>query len=178
MKSKTFIIVFLVGLMVSLRFILLDFANFAPMAAIGIFSVFYLKSKWKALGITLGGLLLSDLILQMQTGNALYASRIWDYVAIAAVIVLASIILKSKNKSWPRLGLTVLSGSLVFFFLSNFGVWAGGTMYSMDIEGLLTCYKMGIPFYRGTLLGDVLFTGLFVGIYELVLSVYPSLKSA
>jgi hypothetical protein len=42
--------------------------------------------------------------------------------------------------------------------ISNFTVWAEGTMYPRNWAGLVTCYDAAVPFFRHTLEGDVLFT--------------------
>ena len=55
-----------------------------------------------------------------------------------------------------RLTLAFL-GSLIFFALSNFGVWITGTYYESNIEGLITCYIMAIPFFTNTLISTMIF---------------------
>jgi hypothetical protein len=54
--------------------------------------------------------------------------------------------------------------SLVFFIVSNFGVWREGQLYPMTISGLIECYVMGIPFFGRQMIGDVGFT---IGLFEL-----------
>jgi len=50
--------------------------------------------------------------------------------------------------------------SLAFYLLSNFGVW--WYWYPHTLFGLLTCYVLGVPFYRNTLLGDLFFGGVII----------------
>jgi len=45
--------------------------------------------------------------------------------------------------------------SLLFFLISNFGVWY--YWYPHSLAGLGRCYLLALPFYRNTLIGDVLF---------------------
>ncbi len=52
----------------------------------------------------------------------------------------------------------VMVGCLIFFFISNFGVWFLGDMYSKDLEGLVKCYIMGLPFLQNSLIGSILFS--------------------
>ena len=52
----------------------------------------------------------------------------------------------------------VLIGSLLFFIISNFGVWAIGSTYTMDLQGLISCYVAGIPFFDETLLSTIIFS--------------------
>jgi len=51
-----------------------------------------------------------------------------------------------------------LAGSVSFFLVSNFAVWAAWNMYPRTVAGLLTCYDAGIPFFRHAVAGDLLFT--------------------
>jgi hypothetical protein len=52
-----------------------------------------------------------------------------------------------------------LAGSVSFFVISNFGVWAAWTdMYPRTLAGLMAAYAAGVPFFRRALEGDLLFT--------------------
>ena len=52
----------------------------------------------------------------------------------------------------------VMIGVLIFFFVSNFGVWLFSDMYSQDLKGLTQCYIMGLPFLQNSLIGSLLFS--------------------
>jgi hypothetical protein len=54
--------------------------------------------------------------------------------------------------------LSVLASSVLFFVLTNFGVWLLG--YPKTWEGLLACYTAAIPFFRASLIGDFAFSAL------------------
>jgi hypothetical protein len=56
-----------------------------------------------------------------------------------------------------------LLASCLFFLLTNTEAWINQALpYGYSFAGLLKCYEMGLPFWRGTLLGDLVFTaGLF-----------------
>lgn len=62
---------------------------------------------------------------------------------------------KIAKKSFKRQALFLPLSSFLFFLISNFGVWY--YWYPHTIDGLMTCYLVAIPFYRNTLLGDVVF---------------------
>ena len=56
-------------------------------------------------------------------------------------------------------------GSLIFYLLSNFGVWASGVHspitnlpYEKNLNGLVSCYFLAIPFFKNTLLSTVIFS--------------------
>jgi uncharacterized protein DUF6580 len=51
-----------------------------------------------------------------------------------------------------------LASAISFFLVSNFAVWAFGDMYAKSIAGLVQCYTMAIPFFRGTFASDLIYT--------------------
>jgi hypothetical protein len=51
-----------------------------------------------------------------------------------------------------------LASAISFFLVSNFAVWAFGTMYAKTFAGLVQCYTMAIPFFRGTFVSDLIYT--------------------
>ena len=53
---------------------------------------------------------------------------------------------------------SALGGSIGFFLVSNFAVWAAWEMYPKSFAGLMTCYDAGLPFFRRAVEGDLLFT--------------------
>jgi hypothetical protein len=54
---------------------------------------------------------------------------------------------------------------IIFFIITNFGVWTSG-YYGLTLEGLIACYIAAIPFFHMTLLGTIVYTGLFYGLYK------------
>jgi hypothetical protein len=63
-----------------------------------------------------------------------------------------------ENAGALRIMGSALTGSVGFFLVSNFAVWAAWQMYPRNFAGLITCYDAGIPFFRRGLEGDLLFT--------------------
>ena len=55
------------------------------------------------------------------------------------------------------------TGSVLFFVVTNFGVWLVGDLYPRTLEGLVACYVAGIPFFRNTLAGDLLYAAVLFG---------------
>jgi hypothetical protein len=51
-----------------------------------------------------------------------------------------------------------LASATSFFLVSNFAVWAFGNMYAKTFAGLVQCYTMAIPFFRGTFASDLIYT--------------------
>ena len=71
-----------------------------------------------------------------------------------------------KNISFLRLLGISISSSLLFFIISNFGVWISSSFYSKDIFGLVACYVAAIPFYYGTLSGTIFYSFFLFASFE------------
>lgn len=134
-------------------------ANFAPIAAIAIFGGAILPRKW-ALSLPLIAMVTSDLFLGLH-------SLIW--LTWGSFLIIAFMSSKYMNKIRPIgvLGAS-LGASLFFFIATNFGVWLEGRLYPLTTEGLVSCYYNAIPFFRNTLLGDLVFSTALFGTYVLV----------
>jgi hypothetical protein len=61
----------------------------------------------------------------------------------------------------------VVASSLLFFVATNFAVWYFGSLYTHDASGLFECYIAAIPFFKFTLLGDLMWTAVLFGGYAL-----------
>tara|TARA_Y100000768_G_C23742352_1_gene569966 strand:+ start:20 stop:502 length:483 start_codon:yes stop_codon:yes gene_type:complete len=58
-----------------------------------------------------------------------------------------------------------LIGALIFFIVTNLGVWTTG-MYGYSISGLTTCYIMAIPFFTYTFISTFIFSFLIEICYK------------
>jgi len=67
-----------------------------------------------------------------------------------------------------RVGAASLVGSVSFFVVSNFAVWAVWNMYPKTLGGLGACYVAAVPFFRNAVVSDLLFAAAFFGIGYLV----------
>ncbi len=136
-------------------------ANVAPIGAIALFGGLFLPKR-ASLIVPLLALLASDLLI------GLYDWRIMIAVYLGfAISVLLGRYARARYSLRSVLGATLL-GSVIFYLLTNFAVWAFGTMYPHTVSGLLESYTMALPFFRNSLLGDLFYVGLLVGSYELV----------
>ena len=52
-----------------------------------------------------------------------------------------------------------LIGSLIFYLVTNYGVWFGG-MYSQNFGGLIESYIMGLPFFGYSLISTFIFSAV------------------
>ncbi|MBT4349329.1 hypothetical protein HOD19_00910 [bacterium] len=133
--------------------------NFSPVAAIILFSVVYTKHN-KYLLLPFVALLISDFFLggyQLGIMLAVYGSL--------AIILLLGVYLKKHKTIVNTITITLGSG-LIFFLLTNFAVWYFGSWYAADFNGLILSYTMAIPFFKQTIISNLLYVGLFFGAYE------------
>lgn len=134
--------------------------NFAPITAVALFGGVYFSDKRIAMFIPFAIMLLSDLILGFHnTMFFVYGSF--------ALMVGAGLWLKNHFTVKNMVATSVL-GSVLFFIISNFGVWlTSGGFYPMNLTGLTECYIAAIPFFQNTLVGDLVYTSVLFGAFEL-----------
>ena len=156
--------------------------NFSPMAAIGLFGAAHFAKKWQAFFIPLIGIWVSDLVINNYVYSSsssnfvwFYSGFYWQYISYI-LIIFAGLFIFNRGISLTNMFGGMISSSGIFFLVSNFGVWAGGTMYPKNFGGLITCYAAGVPFIHNTIISDVLFTTVLFGTYYLLQVEYSSLK--
>lgn len=133
--------------------------NFAPIAGMALFGGVYLNKKY-ALIVPLVAMFVSDIFIGFHSGMPfVYGSFL--------IIGLLGIWLRN-NKKVKMIILATFSSSFIFFIITNFGVWLSGGLYPKTIDGLIQCYFYALPFFRNTIMGDMFYTGLFFGSYELL----------
>jgi hypothetical protein len=132
--------------------------NFTPIAAISLFSGFYFRKQW-ALLLPVLTLLLSDIFIgfyEWQIMASVYAS----FILIGLIGMLMN-----KKIGVSKIILGSLTGSFLFFVITNFATWYFSNWYSHSMHGLAQCYFMAIPFFRNTLIGDLFYNGALFGCY-------------
>lgn len=133
-------------------------ANFTPVAAIALFAGVYLNKK-QALIVPFLLMVLSDIFLGMHN---------------VVIFTWGSFVLVTLLGSWAKNHKTILSmistsvvSSVLFYLITNFGVWAMG-WYPQNLKGLLDCYILGLPFLRNFSFATLLYMSVFCGAYELI----------
>ena len=70
-----------------------------------------------------------------------------------------------------------LIGALVFFIITNSGVWVSG-MYGYTFSGLITCYLLAIPFFAYSLISTLFFSAIFETGYKFLNNKFNFKKDA
>ena len=81
-------------------------------------------------------------------------------------------------QSLGPLSVATLLGATQFFLVTNWAMWAFGTTYPKSLQGLLRCYKAGIPYFGNTLAGDAFYAFLLFGGFALIERMVPAFRSA
>jgi len=135
--------------------------NLTPVAAALLY--FGARGSRRQLWVPFALLALSDVILTKFVYSYPFS---WDHFVTwawyAAILWLGTSL--RENSNWLRVGGAALASSVSFFIVSNFAVWAAWNMYPKSLAGLMTCYAAGLPFFRHTVAGDMLFTALAFGL--------------
>ncbi len=157
--------------------------GFAPQMAMAIFGGAVIQDKRWAFLLPLLSLLISDVLYQFLYVNGLtdikgfYSGQWVNYLLIAGLTVFGFFM---KKITAPRVLLHSMSGSIIFFLLSNFSVWAGGGGLGRPktFDGLMMCYYDGLAFlrdygliknfYGNLFIGDLFFSVLLFGSFYLV----------
>ena len=82
-----------------------------------------------------------------------------------SVVIIGLISQYFKNSIYKRVG-GALSGALIFFIITNFGVWVNGS-YGYSFNGLLSCYTLAIPFFTYSLISTFIFSGIIEALIKI-----------
>lgn len=157
-RSKSLIVFSLILIAVASRY-LPHPANFTPMLAISLFAGAHFASKKLSLFLPVCALLISDLLIGFH-------DQMIPVYGISLLLVVAGWRLRISS-SVSKIALWSLSGSVLFFLVTNFYVWLAG-YYSYDLNGLVQCFIMAVPFFQNSLLGDLFYTTVLFGGFALI----------
>ncbi|WP_061256419.1 DUF6580 family putative transport protein [Leptospira interrogans] len=157
-RSKSLIVFSLILIAVASRY-LPHPANFTPILAISLFAGAHFASKKLSLFLPVCALLISDLLIGFH-------DQMIPVYGISLLLVVAGWRLRISS-SISKIALWSLSGSVLFFLVTNFYVWLAG-YYSYDLNGLVQCFIMAVPFFQNSLLGDLFYTTVLFGGFALI----------
>ena len=143
--------------------------NFTPIGAMALFSGAYLGRKPLAFAAPLGALVLSDLVLGFYHGQATV------YFSVAVIVMIGMVALTRKS---PLLvGAAAILSSILFFIITNFGMWLFSGFYPRTLAGLEACYVAAIPFFQNTVAGDLFYAALLFGGFRIAELLVPRLRA-
>jgi hypothetical protein len=145
--------------------------NFTPMLAIALFAGAKSPHRGLAYFVPVLALLLSDFLLGMH-------NLMW---VVAACLIVTTLIGSwserhfASKTGYQRVGVWALSGlvaSVLFFLITNIGVWAASEMYPHTGEGLWTCFVMALPFFHNQIVSTWVFAGVLFVMWDAIVPVF------
>src|SRR3989338_3902606 len=133
--------------------------NFTPVIAIALFGGVYLGKK-QAIVLPLVLFAVTDIILGFH--KTMFFT--WGSVVLIAAIGLWI----RERKSFTAILWSGIGSAVLFFLVTNFGVWLVSGMYPHRWAGLSECFVLAIPFFRNTLLGTFVYGLILFGAYEAI----------
>lgn len=140
-------------------------ANFSPIAAMALFSGALLPRRAWAFAIPLAAMLLSDLAIGFH--------ELMPAVYVSFALISAMGLWLNRERSTARVAGTTIAGSLVFFFVTNFAVWAQTSLYEKTAAGLLSCFVAALPFLQNSLAGDLFYSTVLFGAWAMAARAIP-----
>ena len=138
--------------------------NFTPIIAVAIMSGYFFRNIYLSFAILLISMLLADAFI------GFYSNMLFVYLSL---FLIAFVFFKiSKKINFKNLFIYGFVGSVIFFIISNFGVWALGSpgvydiAYEKNLNGLVECYILAIPFFGNTFLSTLIFAYPAIFIYK------------
>jgi hypothetical protein len=127
------------------------------------------RRPWREMLVPLVALGATDYFLTVYTYHYSFAWVVYlpTWAWYAAAMGLGQILLSARS-TFVRVAAATLLGPTSFFVVSNYAVWAAGTMYPHTFAGLETCLAAGIPFFRNDLASTAVVMGVAFGVPALV----------
>jgi hypothetical protein len=170
LKPK-FLIVLSAILLASVFRLVPHWPNFTPIATIAIMGGALISNRMLGVIVPILAMAFSDLLTIVfinykYTAVSDYFSSPATFLIYLALIGISVLGFWIRDKQSTRnLTLVSLYSALLFFALSNFGVWMTGTL-PKTFSGLLATYDLGIPFFGYNLAGNLFYTFLFFGAFQ------------
>lgn len=168
MKKQDIIVLSSIILVLIAMRSIFNIPNFNPIGAIALMGGILFHKKTTAFLVTIGALFLGDIILGLS--SPIYMDYMFSttflfvYVAFLLMILLGTAL---KNRaSLISISLGSVVSAILFFLITNAGSWLA-LNYDRSLSGLMSAYSAGIPFFRATLVSQLLFSlGIYI-IYNL-----------
>jgi hypothetical protein len=141
--------------------------NFAPVAAMALFGGAYFTKKWAAFLVPITAMFVTDLFLGFHP-------TMWAvYLSFVLIVMIGMLMIKQKKVT--NIFFASVTASVLFFIITNFGVWLSTPYYAKTGTGLIACYTAAIPFFHQTFLSDLFFVAILFGLLEILKAKVPSL---
>ena len=159
------------------------YPNFTAVGAVSLFGAAFAGRRSVAIILPFLVMLISDMVLNNLIYAAAYPNdfnqvtffykgALWTYAALGIIVIFGHALFRN-GVTLPKVFGGALGASLIFFLLSNFGVWAMSSIYPVNLAGVLACYTAGLPFLINQVLGDLFFSTALFGVALHILQLRP-----
>ena len=132
--------------------------NFTPIIAVAILSGYFFKNLYFSFLVLIASMVIADFFIGFYDNM---------FVVYLSLMLITFTFYRAGSKlNYKSLFLFSLFGSLIFFVITNFGVWALGNLYEKNLKGLIDCYILAIPFFGNTFLSTLIFAYPSIFIYK------------
>jgi hypothetical protein len=138
--------------------------NFSPVMAVALFGSAVFANRYMGLILALAAMALSDV------GLGAHSTLPFVYIAMLGAGALGFLLRKDRTVT-KIIGAT-LAGSVLFFVVTNFGVFVMQDLYAKNLQGLVECYAMALPFFQNSLAGDIVFSGALFSLHHILVVAY------
>jgi hypothetical protein len=144
-------------------------ANVAPIGGLALFlgatalNETTRLNKTAAFAVPIIALFVSDILIGFYT---------WEVMVSVYAGFILTLLLGLAVRKFYRIEMVVgasIAASIIFFLLTNAAVWAFTPMYHKTLAGLMQSYTMALPFFRNSLFGDLAYSAVLFGAYELAI---------
>ncbi|RYE11593.1 MAG: hypothetical protein EOP44_01055 [Sphingobacteriaceae bacterium] len=174
------VLILMILLAAAMRFVHLDnqsvWANFTPVGAVSLFGGAYFTDKKKAYLVPLLTLFLSDLLLNYLYFHQFvwfYSSALWVYISFAVMVFIGT---KISKVNFANVIMASLAAVVVHWLLTDIDPWLFGSMYSKGFTGYFESLYAAIPFERNLLMGNLVYSLILFGGFELAKVKFPVLR--
>lgn len=133
--------------------------NFSPVMSVALFGSAVFAHRFTGIALAIAAMAVSDYFLGMHSTLPF----VYGAMVLAGILGFAL----RTERSVLRIAALTLSGSVLFFVVTNLGVFLTQELYPKTVAGLIECYVMALPFFRNSVAGDLAFTALLFGIHHL-----------
>lgn len=130
--------------------------NFTPIISMALLGGYFFTNIYLSIIILILSVLLSDFFL------GFYENMLFVYFTILTINLIFYNI--SYKINFKNLYLFSFSAAFIFYVTTNFGVWVTGNLYEKNLNGLIECYFLALPFFKNTLISTLFYSylGLFI----------------
>lgn len=136
--------------------------NFSPVMAIALFAGARFGSARLGVVIAVMAMFMSDLYL------GFHSTMPFVYVSLVIAALLGWDQLRPARFAWGRLAGMSSVAAIIFFVVTNLGVWMTQDLYPKNGAGLVACYVAGIPFFPATWASSLIYSFALFALWSLV----------